>query len=174
VPHIRQSKSDSGLDFQVKVLKTCKLLPFRSEATPKDWSSEAAVRRGHPARHRRVQQRSHGAPPLEADQLLYRNVQRFRGGLVFQAHRPFRRGHPERHRRLQQRPHGANVPHIRQSRSDSGLDLQVKVLKIFKFLPFRSEAAPKDWSPEASLRRGHPEGHRRLQQRPHGVEAVGA
>jgi len=55
--HIRQLRPDCSPGFQVKSLKTCEVVPCSLASGP------------------------------VVEQLLHRNVQRFRGGLVLKAHR---------------------------------------------------------------------------------------
>jgi hypothetical protein len=51
----------------------------------------------------------------------------------------------------------ADMAHIRQSRPDSGLDIQVKVLNTYELFPFRLEAALC-----SKIAKGNPSEHRRL------------
>ena len=66
--HIRQSRPDSGIGFQAKVLHTFEGFPSSLGSGPGGGSGTRVVRR-------------------RLEQQLYRNVQRFRSGLVFKARR---------------------------------------------------------------------------------------
>jgi len=111
--HMRQSNSDSGLGFQVNVLKTLQVVT-------------SSLGSGPPAHTRHTHTRHMGDGVH-----LFMGMLSGSSGVGFGA----AGGGLKWESRCR-----ANMAHIRQSRPDSGLDFQVTALQIFKLFPHRSAA----------------------------------